>query len=44
VTSKEVREAVGDGYNWSEAGNRRFKGVKGSVEVFRVRRSPDPAR
>ena len=37
VTSKEVREAVGDGYNWSEAGSRRFKGVKGSVDVFRVR-------
>jgi adenylate cyclase len=43
VTSKEVREAVGDGYNWSAAGSQRFKGVKGSVDVFRVRRSPDPA-
>jgi adenylate cyclase len=43
VTSKEVREAVGDGYNWSAAGSQRLKGVKGSVEVFRVRRSPDPA-
>jgi len=40
VTSKEVRDAVGDGYDWSEAGSRRFKGVKGSVDVFRVRR-PD---
>jgi len=37
VTSGEVREAVGDGYNWSAAGSRRFKGVKGSVDVFRVR-------
>jgi adenylate cyclase len=37
VTSKEVRDAVGDGYNWSAAGSRRFKGVKGSVEVFRAR-------
>jgi adenylate cyclase len=37
VTSKEVRDAVGDGYNWSAAGSRRFKGVKGSVDVFRVR-------
>jgi adenylate cyclase len=37
VTSKEVRDTVGDGYNWSEAGSRRFKGVKGSVDVFRVR-------
>jgi adenylate cyclase len=44
VTSKEVREACGDAYDWSDAGRRRFKGVKGTVEVFRVRRSPDPAR
>jgi len=40
LTSKAVREAVGDGYSWSAAGSRRFKGVKGDVEVFRVRR-PD---
>jgi adenylate cyclase len=37
VTSKEVRDAVGDGYNWSEAGSRRFKGVRGTVDVYRVR-------
>jgi adenylate cyclase len=40
VTSKEVHDALGGGYDWSEAGSRRFKGVKGSVDVFRVR----PAR
>ena len=40
LTSKEVRDAVGDGYSWSAAGSQRFKGVKGSVDVFRVRR-PD---
>jgi adenylate cyclase len=39
LTSKEVRDSVGDGYSWSAAGSRRFKGVKGSVEVFRVRRA-----
>ena len=39
VTSKEVRDAVGDGYNWSEAGSRRFKGVRGTVDVYRVRPS-----
>jgi len=39
ITSEEVRDAVGDGYSWSEAGSRRFKGVKGSVNVFRVRSS-----
>jgi adenylate cyclase len=37
VTSKEVRDAAGDGFNWSAAGSRRFKGVNGSVDVFRVR-------
>jgi adenylate cyclase len=37
VTSKDVRDAVGGGYNWSEAGSRRFKGVRGNVDVFRVR-------
>jgi adenylate cyclase len=37
VTSKEVRDAVRDGYNWSEAGSRRFKGVRGTVDVYRVR-------
>jgi adenylate cyclase len=41
VATKEVREAVGDGYSWSAAGSRRFKGVKGSVDVFRVRREED---
>jgi adenylate cyclase len=41
VTSKEVREAVGDGYSWSEAGSRKFKGVRGSVDVFRVRPEAD---
>jgi adenylate cyclase len=37
VTSKEVRDAAGDGYDWSAAGSRRFKGVRGTVDVFRVR-------
>ena len=41
VTSKEVRDAAGDGYAWSAAGSRRFKGVKGSVDVFRVRTAGD---
>jgi adenylate cyclase len=38
VASKEVREAAGDdGYDWSEAGSRKLKGVRGEVEVYRVR-------
>jgi adenylate cyclase len=44
VASKEVRETCEDAYDWSDAGKRRFKGVKGSVEVFRVRRQQDPAQ
>jgi adenylate cyclase len=44
VASKEVHEACADGYDWSDAGKRRFKGVKGSVDVYRVRRPQDPAR
>ncbi|HEX6582679.1 MAG TPA: adenylate cyclase regulatory domain-containing protein [Thermoleophilaceae bacterium] len=37
IASSEVREATGDGYDWSAAGSRRFKGVRGSVDVYRVR-------
>jgi adenylate cyclase len=42
VASKEVRDACPDAYDWSAAGSRRFKGVKGMVDVFRARR-PDGA-
>jgi adenylate cyclase len=44
VASREVHDACENGYDWSDAGKRRFKGVKGSVEVFRVRRLQDSAR
>jgi adenylate cyclase len=37
VASREVREAAADGYDWSAAGSRRIKGVRGEVEVYRVR-------
>jgi adenylate cyclase len=38
VASKEVREAAGeDGYDWSAVGSRKLKGVRGEVEVYRVR-------
>jgi adenylate cyclase len=39
VAAKEVRDAAGDGYSWSFAGKRRFKGVRGEVAVYRVRRA-----
>ena len=38
VAAEEVREAAGDGWAWSFAGKRRFKGIKGDVAVYRVRR------
>jgi adenylate cyclase len=37
VASKDVHDAVPDGYAWSFAGNRRFKGVGDDVPVYRVR-------
>jgi adenylate cyclase len=37
VASKEVHDAAEDGYAWSFAGNRRFKGVGDEVPVYRVR-------
>jgi len=37
VASKDVHDAVPDGYDWSFAGNRRFKGVTDEVPVYRVR-------
>jgi adenylate cyclase len=37
VTSREVHDAAGGGYDWSAVGSRRIKGVRGEVEVYRVR-------
>lgn len=37
VAAREVHDAAGDGYDWSFAGSRRFKGVSGEVDVYRVR-------
>jgi adenylate cyclase len=37
VAAKEVRDAAPDGYQWSFAGSRRFKGVGDEVEVYRAR-------
>jgi adenylate cyclase len=44
VTSKEVHEAAQDGYDWSQVGSRRIKGVRGDVVVYRVRSSEKPRR
>jgi class 3 adenylate cyclase len=37
VASKEVRDAAGEDFAWTPIGRRRFKGVRGEVEVYRVR-------
>jgi adenylate cyclase len=42
VTSREVHDAAQDGYDWSRVGSRRVKGVRGEVEVYRVRSSENP--
>jgi adenylate cyclase len=40
VASAELREAAEGGYDWSQLPRRRLKGIKGSTELYRVRR-PD---
>jgi adenylate cyclase len=42
VATKDVRDATDGDYDWSFAGKRRFKNVRGDVTVFRVRRT-EPA-
>jgi adenylate cyclase len=37
VASKDVHDAAPDRYDWSFAGSRRFKGVRGEVDVYRAR-------
>jgi adenylate cyclase len=37
VASKEVHDAAPERYDWSPAGSRKIKGVRGEVEVYRVR-------
>jgi adenylate cyclase len=37
VTDADVQEEVDGGYSWSRIGKQRLKGIKGSVELYRVR-------
>jgi adenylate cyclase len=41
LVPESIREAIGsaDGFSWSFAGARHFKGVKGEVKLFRARRA-----
>jgi adenylate cyclase len=38
LVERELRESVADGYRWSFAGERRLKGVRGAVPLYRARR------
>jgi len=40
VAAREVRQAVREDFAWSFAGSRRFRGVSGQVDVYRVRSAP----
>jgi adenylate cyclase len=43
LVERELRESVAEGYRWSFAGERKLKGIRGGVPLFRARREPDPA-
>jgi adenylate cyclase len=40
LTEREVRESAKGGYGWSYAGERRLRGIRDPVPLFRVRRPP----
>jgi adenylate cyclase len=39
LCDEQVKEAADDGFAWSFAGDRKVKGIKGPVKVFRARRA-----
>jgi adenylate cyclase len=39
LVTSEVRDAAGDGYEFSRAGRRQFKGIHGPVSIYRARRA-----
>jgi adenylate cyclase len=41
LATKEVRDAVGDGYSWSRTRPKHLKGVDGAMALYRVRRNAD---
>ena len=41
LAGKEVRDALGDEFSWSFAGERRLKGIGQRVRVYRCRRAGD---
>jgi adenylate cyclase len=43
LAEREMRESVGDAYRWSFAGERRLRGIRDPVSLYRGRRRADPA-
>jgi adenylate cyclase len=41
LVERELRESVEDGYRWSFAGERKLKGIRGGVPLYRARRAND---
>jgi adenylate cyclase len=41
LAERELRESVVDGYRWSFAGERKLKGIRGGVPLFRARRASE---
>lgn len=41
LTTREVRDAIGDDLHWSSAGSKKLKGVEGPVRLYRARRPGD---
>ena len=44
LAEREVRESTKDAYGWSYAGERRLKGIREPVAVYRARRRDSPAQ
>jgi class 3 adenylate cyclase len=42
LAEREVRELAGEAYRWSFVGERRLRGIRGPVPLFRARRLSAP--
>jgi adenylate cyclase len=41
LVERDLRESVAEGYRWSYAGERKLKGIRGGVPLFRARRADE---
>ena len=44
LAAAAATDAAGEAFHYSFAGERRLKGIKGAVKLYRVRREPKDAR